>query len=76
MNKIRFNKENSNIKQSKLKLVTLAATYHPLLKSLRSMIFKHSNILHLDESAKAVFMAGPMVAFCSSRKLSSYLVMV
>ena len=74
MSKVRFNKENSNTKQSKSKGVTFVVTYHPLLKSFQSLINKHLNILYLDENAQEVFMPGPMVTFCSSRKLSSYLV--
>ena len=76
MNKVRFNKENSNTKQSKSKGVTFVVTCHPLLKSFQSLINKHLNILYLDENAKEVFMPGPMVTFRSSRKLSSYLVRV
>ena len=74
MSKVRFNKENSNTKQSKSKRVTFVVTYHPLLKSFQSLINKHLNILYPDENAKEVFMPGPMVTFRSSRKLSSYLV--
>ena len=37
MRKVRFNKENSNTKQSESKRVTLAVTYHPLLKSFQSL---------------------------------------
>ena len=74
MNKVRFNKENSNTKQIKPKRVTFVVTYHLLLKSLQSLTFKHWNILYLDENAKEVFVPGPMVTFCRSRKLSSYLV--
>ena len=76
MSKVRFNKENSNTKQSKSKGVTFVVTYHPLLKSFQSLINKHLNILYLDENAKEVFMPGPMVTFRSSRKLSSCLVRV
>ena len=72
--KVRFNKENSNTKQSKSKEVSFVVTHHPLLKSFQSLINKHLNILYLDESAKEVFMPGPMVTFRSSKKLSSYLV--
>ena len=72
--KVRFNKENSNTKQSKSKEVSFVVTHHPLLKSFQSLINKHLNILYLDENAKEVFMPGPMVTFRSSRKLSSYLV--
>ena len=74
MSKVRFNKENSNTKQSKSKRVTFVVTYHPLLKPFQSLINRHLNILYLDENAKEVFMPGPMVTFRSSRKLSSYLV--
>ena len=74
MSKVRFNKENSNTKQSKSKGVTFVVTYHPLLKSFQSLINNHLNILYLDENSKEVFMPGPMVTFRSSRKLSSYLV--
>ena len=74
MSKGRFNKENSNTKQSKSKGVTFVVTYHPLLKSFQSLINKHLNILYLDENAKEVFMPGPMVTFRSRRKLSNYLV--
>ena len=76
MSKVRFNKENSNTKQSKSKGVTFVVTYHPLLKSFQSLINKHLNILYTDENAKEVFMPGSMVTdhSSSSRKLSSYLV--
>ena len=72
MSKVRFNKENSNTKQSKSKGVTFAVTYPLLLKSFQSLLNKHLNIFHLDENS--FFMPGPMVIFRSSRKLSSYLV--
>ena len=52
MTKVRFNKENSNTKQSKSKRVTFIVTYHSLLKSLQSLNNKHFNILYLDENAK------------------------
>ena len=74
MSKVRFNKENSNTKQSKSKGVTFVVTYHPLLKSFQSLINNHLNILYLDENSKEVFMPGLMVTFRSSGKLSSYLV--
>ena len=74
MRKVRFNKENSNTKQSKSKRVTFVVTYHPLLKSVQRFINKHLNYLYLDENAKEVFMPGPMVTFRRSRRLSSYLV--
>ena len=51
MSKVRFNKENSNTKQSKSKGVTFVVTYHPLLKSFQSLINKHLNILYLDKNS-------------------------
>ena len=51
MSKVRFNKENSNTKQSKSKEVTFVVTYHPLLKSFQGLINKHLNILYLDENS-------------------------
>ena len=55
MNKVWFNKEKRNTKQSASKRVTFAVTYHPLLKSLQSLINKHLNTLDLDENAKEDF---------------------
>ena len=55
-------------------IITFVVIYHPLLKSFQGLINKHLNILYLDENVKEDFMPGPMVAFRSSRKLSSYLV--
>ena len=56
--------------------ITLHIVTYPLLKSFQSLINNHFNIFYLDENSKDVFMPGPMVTFRSSRKLSSYLVMV
>ena len=74
MNKVRFNKENSNAKQSKSKRLTFVVTYHPSLKSFQSLVIKHMNILCLDENGTEAFMPVLIVTFRSSRKLSSYLV--
>ena len=73
-NKVRFNKQNSNTKQSKSKRVAFVVRHHPLLKSLQSLVNKYLKILYLDENSQEVFMSGPMVTFRSGRKLSSYLV--
>ena len=43
MRKVRFNKENSNTKQSKSKGVTFVVTYHPLLKSFINNISTMGN---------------------------------
>ena len=65
MSKGRFNKENSNTKQSKSTGVTFVVTYHLLLKSFQSLMNKHLNILYLDENVED-FMPGPMATFRSS----------
>ena len=70
MSKVRFNKENSNTKQSKSNEVSFVVTHHPLLKSFQSSINKHLNILYLDENS---FLCLNTVTR-SSRKLSCYLV--
>ena len=51
MSKVRFNKENSNTKQSKSKGVTFAVTYHLLLKTFQSLNNTHLNILYLNENS-------------------------
>ena len=59
INKAQLNKENSNTKQSKSKPVLFVVAYHPLLKSLQSLINKRLNILYLDKN-KDIFMTRPM----------------
>ena len=39
-NKVRFNKQNSNTKQSKSKQVTFVVTFPPLVKPLMKMLKK------------------------------------
>ena len=57
-----------------MKGITLAVTYHPLLKSLSAMIDKNVSILYVDKEVKRVIMLQHMVSFRSARKLNNYLV--
>ena len=52
-------------------------TYHPLLKSLSSIVNNnHHHLLHMDQELKRAITLQPMVSYRSTRKLSSYLVRV
>ena len=52
----------------------LVITYHTLLNSVGTILYKHLYLLHMDKEVKKVFPVGPIVSFKSARKLSSYLV--
>ena len=54
--------------------VPLVVTYHPLLKSLSSIINSSIYLLHMDQEVKRTFSPQTMVSYRSARKLSSYLV--
>ena len=54
--------------------VPLVIKYHPLLKSIGTILYKHLYLLHMDKEVKKVFPVEPIVSFKSARKLSSYLV--
>ena len=49
-------------------------TYHPLLKSVGTILYKHLYLLHVDKEVKKVFPVAPIFSFKSARKLSSYVV--
>ena len=53
--------------------VLFVKTYHPKLKKITQILKKLEHLLYQYESVKRVF-TPPMVSYCSSRKLSSYLV--
>ena len=57
-------------RQKRAKRVTFIVTYHPLLKSLQSLINKNFNILRIDKEVKKVLKPSPMVTYFSARKLS------
>ena len=74
MDKIKFSnierKSNSNTQKG----MPLVVTYHPLLKSLSSIVNNNIYLLHMDQEVKRTFTPQPMVSDRSARKLSSYLV--
>ena len=73
MDKVKFSniKRKSNSKTRKG--IPLVVTYHPLLKSLSSIV-NNIYLLHTDQEVKRTFTPQPMVSYRSARKLSSYLV--
>ena len=74
MEKVKFKKQVFSRKGGVTKGVSLVITYHPLLKSLGTILYKHSYLLHMDKEAKKVFPVAPIVTLKSAQKLSSYLV--
>ena len=49
-------------------------TYHPLFKSLSSIVNNKIYLLHMDQEVKRTFTPQQMVSYRSACKLSSYLV--
>ena len=74
MEKIKFKKQVFSRKGGVTKGVPLVITYHPLLKSVGTILCKHLYLLHMDKEIKKVFSVAPIVSFKSARKLTSYLV--
>ena len=81
MDKIKFSnierKSNSNTQKG----MPLVVTYHPLVKSLCSIVNNNVYLLHMDQEVKSLevkklraFTAQPMVSYRSARKLSGYFV--
>ena len=67
MDKIKFSnierKSNSNTQ----KAMPLVVTYHPLLKSLSSIVNNNIYLLHMDQEVKRTFTQQPMVSDRSAR---------
>ena len=72
MDKVKFS--NIERRSKTQKFIPLVVTYHPLLKSLSSIINNNIYLLHMDQKVKRIFTPQPMVSYRSARKLSSYLV--
>ena len=72
MEKVKFKKQVLSWRVTKG--VPLMITYHLLLKSVGTILYKHLYLLHTDKEIKNVFPVAPMVSFKGARKLSSYLV--
>ena len=65
MRKLKFSnlRLKSNDKNHNMKGTPLVVTYHPLRKSLSTIIDKNLNILYMDNHVKRVFTLRPMVFF-------------
>ena len=70
MDKVKFSsierKSNSKIQKG----IPLTVTYHPLLKSLSSVVNNNIYLLDMDQEVKRTFTPQPMVSYRSARKLS------
>ena len=73
LGKVKFSNKVGNTQQ-KEKGIPFVVTYHPILKNIGNIIRKNSDLLFMNEKAKKVFTPGPMISFCSARKLISHLV--
>ena len=76
MEKVKFKKQVFSRRGVVTKEVPLVIMYHPLLKSVGTILYKHLYLLHMDKELKKVFPVAPIVSFKSARKLSSHLVRV
>ena len=74
MEKVKFKKQVFSRRGEMTKGVPLVIMYHPLLKSVGTILYKHLYLLHMDKQAKKVFPVAPIVSFKIVRKLSSYLI--
>ena len=73
MEKVNFceNKKKSGINK---KEVPFVITYHTKLKNLSKIIKDNLYLLYMNDEVKKTFTPSPMISFCSSRKISSYIV--
>ena len=74
MDKVNFSNLERKSNSKTQKGISLVVTYHPLLKSLDSIVNNNIYLLHMDQEVKKTFAPQPMVSYQSARKLSSYLV--
>ena len=74
MDKVKFSNIERRSNSKTQKGIPLVVTYHPLLKSLSSIVNNNIYLLHMDQEVKRTFTPQPMVSYRSARKLSSYLV--
>ena len=69
--KVKFKKQVFRKRGRVTTAVPLVITYHSLLKSVGTILYKHLYLLHMDKEVKKVFPIAPIVSFESARKLSS-----
>ena len=73
MGKVKFFGYTRRNKRKK-KGIPIVIAYYPNLNNIGRIINQNLHILYINGDAKSVFTPAPMIAFRSSRKLSSYLV--
>ena len=74
MNNVKFLYVENKYNDNKEKRIPFVVTFHPLLKSLGSILNKNYYLLQMNDKVKNVFSLRPMVSFRNARKLISYLV--
>ena len=72
MDKVRFSNIERRGNSKTQKGISLVVTYHPLLKSLTSILNNNIYLLHMDQEVKRTFTPQPMVSYWRVCKLSSY----
>ena len=75
MDKVKFSNVERKSNSKTQKGIHLVVIYHPLFKSLSSIVNYNIYLLHMDQEVKRTFTPQPMISYRSARKLSSYLVM-
>ena len=76
MDKFKFSNIKRKSNRKTQKGILLVGTYHPLLKSLTSIVNSNIHLLHMDQEVNRTSTPQPMVSYWSARKLSSCLVRV
>ena len=74
MENVKFKKQVFSRRGGLTKGVSFVIMYHPLLKLVGTVLYKHLSVLHMDKEFKKVFLVAHIVSFESAWKLSSYLV--
>ena len=66
--------KEKELRNKRVKSISFAVTYHPLLRQLAGIIPKQVYLLHMNNEVKKIFTSVPMVSFRNSSKISSYTV--
>ena len=74
MDKGKFSNIERKSNSKTQKGIPLVVTYHPLVKSLSTIVSNNIYLLHMDQEVKRKFTPQPMISYRSARKLRSYLV--
>ena len=72
MGKVKFSNIERKSNSKNQKRIPLVVTYHPLIKSLSSIVNNNLYLLHMDQKVERTFTPQPMVSYRSVRILSSY----